>query len=120
MSEQIKVVAINGSPHGVAGNTGQMIGVIASHLSGEGMDLEEITLTDKKIEYCTCCALCLERSGCWRSDDHREIVGKLLDADGIILASPVYFKHVTAQMKTFIDRSQGYSHKPSSESENWR
>ena len=37
---------------------------------------------------------------------------KLLDADGIILASPVYFFHVTAQMKTFIDRSLGWGHKP--------
>jgi putative sterol carrier protein len=37
---------------------------------------------------------------------------KLLAADGIILASPVYFHHVTAQLKSFIDRSLGYGHKP--------
>jgi multimeric flavodoxin WrbA len=112
MTDQIRVVAINGSPHGAAGNTGQMIGMIASHLSGEGIDLEEITLADRRIEYCAGCALCLEKSGCWRSDDHREIVEKLLAADGIILASPVYFGHVPAQMKAFIDRSLGYGHKP--------
>jgi multimeric flavodoxin WrbA len=112
MTEQLKVVAVNGSPHGVAGNTGQMLEMIASHLTGEGIDLEEVTLADKKIEYCVGCALCLEKSGCWRNDDQREIIGKLMDADGIILAAPVYFAHVTAQMKAFIDRSLGYGHKP--------
>jgi multimeric flavodoxin WrbA len=50
MSDQIKVVAINGSPHGVAGNTGQMIEMVSSHLSNEGIILEEITITDKRIE----------------------------------------------------------------------
>jgi multimeric flavodoxin WrbA len=114
MSEQIKVVAINGSPHGTAGNTGQMLEMIATHLSEEGLDLEEISLAEKSIEYCAGCALCLEKSGCWRNDDQREIIGKLLDADGIILAAPVYFGHVPAQMKAFIDRSLGYGHKPRS------
>ena len=112
MNSPIKVVAVNGSPHGAAGNTGQMLEMIASNLSGEGIDLEEITLADRRIEYCVGCALCLEKSGCWRNDEQREIVGKLLEADGIILAAPVYFGHVPAQMKAFIDRSLGYGHKP--------
>jgi multimeric flavodoxin WrbA len=112
MSAPIKVVAVNGSPHGVGGNTGQMLEMIATHLSEEGIDLEEINLAERSIEYCVGCALCLEKSGCWRNDDQREIIGKLLDADGIILAAPVYFGHVPAQMKAFIDRSLGYGHKP--------
>jgi multimeric flavodoxin WrbA len=52
MTQQIKVVAINGSPHGVNGNTGQMIEMLSSHLS-----MEEITLNSKRIEYCSGCAL---------------------------------------------------------------
>lgn len=112
MNDKYKVVAINGSPHGVTGNTGQMLGMLSDSLAEEGVTLEEISLTDKRIEYCTGCAVCLEKSGCWRRDDHAEIVEKLLAADGVILASPVYFQHVTAQMKSFIDRSLGYGHKP--------
>jgi multimeric flavodoxin WrbA/putative sterol carrier protein len=54
----------------------------------------------------------MEKGGCWIDDDHRKILGKLLAADGIILASPVYFFHVTGRMKTFIDRSLALGHKP--------
>jgi multimeric flavodoxin WrbA/putative sterol carrier protein len=57
----------------------------------------------------------MEKGTCWRQDDHAEIIEKVLSADGVILASPVYFRHVTAQMKTFIDRSLAYGHKPRTE-----
>ncbi|MBU4278556.1 MAG: NAD(P)H-dependent oxidoreductase [Proteobacteria bacterium] len=112
MSGQKTIVAINGSPHGGIGNTSQMIEMLRPTLEAEGLALEVITLHDKDIDYCTGCALCLEKGKCWIPDEHRGLVKKLLDADGIILASPVYFLHVTAQMKTFIDRSLAWGHKP--------
>ena len=112
MSAQLRVMAINGSPHGAIGNTSQMIRMIGEGLSREGIVLEEIFLTDKAIAYCIGCAVCLEKGKCWRKDDHAGIADALFAADGIILASPVYFKHVTAQMKTFIDRSLAFGHKP--------
>lgn len=112
MSTQPRVMAINGSPHGAVGNTSQMIRMIGEGLSREGIVLEEIFLTDKEIAYCIGCAVCLEKGKCWRKDDHAGITDALFSADGIILASPVYFKHVTAQMKTFIDRSLAFGHKP--------
>jgi multimeric flavodoxin WrbA/putative sterol carrier protein len=111
MSAQPRVVAINGSPHGAIGNTSQMIRMIGEGLSGEGIVLEEIFLTDKEIAYCIGCAVCLEKGKCWRGDDHAGIMDAMFAADGIILASPVYFKHVTAQLKTFIDRSLAFGHK---------
>jgi NAD(P)H-dependent FMN reductase len=112
MTDQFRVVAINGSPHRAIGNTSQMIRMIGEGLSREGIVLEEIFLTDKEIAYCIGCAVCLEKGKCWRKDDHAGITDALFAADGIILASPVYFKHVTAQMKTFIDRSLTFGHKP--------
>ncbi len=112
MTDRFRVVAINGSPHSAIGNTSQMIRMIAEGLSREGIVLEEIFLTDKTIAYCIGCAVCLEKGKCWRKDDHAGITDALFAADGIILASPVYFKHVTAQMKTFIDRSLAFGHKP--------
>jgi multimeric flavodoxin WrbA/putative sterol carrier protein len=112
MTNQFRVVAINGSPHGAIGNTSQMIRMIGEGLSREGIVLEEIFLTDKAIAYCIGCAVCLEKGKCWRRDDHAGITDALFAADGIILASPVYFKHITAQLKTFIDRSLAFGHKP--------
>lgn len=112
MSAKKTIVALNGSPHGAIGNTAQMIEMLRPTLEEEGLILEVIGLNDKEIDYCTGCAVCLEKGKCWIPDDHRGLVKKLLEADGIILASPVYFFHVTAQMKTFIDRSLGWGHKP--------
>ncbi|MBF0498387.1 MAG: flavodoxin family protein, partial [Deltaproteobacteria bacterium] len=111
MADKLKVVALNGSPHAGIGNTSLMIQMIRTALSGQDIDVEEIFLSEKKIEYCVGCALCLEKGKCWRLDDHAEILDKLLTADGVILGSPVYFGHVTAQMKTFLDRSVAFAHK---------
>jgi multimeric flavodoxin WrbA/putative sterol carrier protein len=89
-----------------------MLRMMEPVLAGVGIDLEEVFLASMRIEYCVGCAVCMEKRACWRQDDHAEIIGKMLGADGVILASPVYYRHVTAQMKTFIDRSVAYAHKP--------
>jgi multimeric flavodoxin WrbA/putative sterol carrier protein len=112
MSNRLKVVAVNGSPHAGIGNTSIMIQMMKPILAEEGIDLEVVFLAEKRIEYCVGCGVCMGKGKCWRQDDHAEIIGKVLGADGVILASPVYFKHVTAQTKAFIDRSLGYGHKP--------
>jgi len=111
MSEEPKVVIVNGSPHGAVGNTSLMIEMLMSGLTSEGVNAEQIMLAGKKVGYCVGCGVCIEKSKCWQQDDHDEIVEKMLAADGIILASPVYFSHVTAQMKAFIDRSLRLGHR---------
>ncbi len=112
MPNQLKIVAINGSPYAGVSNTSIMIQMMKPTLAADGIEMEEIYLAEKRIEFCVGCGVCMEKGKCWRQDDHGEIVAKLLAADGVILASPVYFKHVTAQMKAFIDRSLAYGHKP--------
>jgi len=112
MSDRQTIVAVNGSPHAGIGNTSMMIEMLREPLSGEGFNLEVINLSEHEIEYCTGCAFCLEKGNCWIDDDHKTITKRLLAADGIILASPVYVMHVTAQMKTFIDRCLAFGHKP--------
>jgi hypothetical protein len=91
MSNRLTVVAVNGSPHAGIGNTSTMIQMMKPVLANEGIDLEEIFLAEKRIEYCAGCGVCMEKGKCWRQDDHAEIIGKVLGADGVILASPVYF-----------------------------
>lgn len=112
MESRFTIVAVNGSPHAGGGSTSMMLEMLRSPLSEKGLKLEIINLPEHEIEYCIGCAFCLEKGRCWINDDHYEIVERLLAADGIILASPVYFGLVTAQMKTFIDRSLAFGHKP--------
>jgi multimeric flavodoxin WrbA/putative sterol carrier protein len=112
MPENPTIVAVNGSPHAGRGNTCMMIEMLRGPLSDEGFNLEVIHLCEKQIDYCYGCGFCIEKGKCWIEDDHRAIVNKLLAAAGIILGSPVYVAHVTGQMKTFLDRSLAYGHKP--------
>jgi multimeric flavodoxin WrbA/putative sterol carrier protein len=112
MDAQYQVVAINGSPHEGFGNTSQMLAMLGENLTREGLELEEIFLSQYQIGFCTGCATCLESGSCWVRDDYKSVVRQVLEADAVILASPVYFFNVTAQMKTFLDRSLGYGHRP--------
>ena len=112
MSGKYTAVAINGSPHEGMGNTSQLVGMLKENLMREEFTVEEIFLNQHTIRYCAGCALCLEKGSCWIKDDYKEIAQKTLDADAVILASPVYVLNVTSQMKTFLDRSLGYGHRP--------
>jgi multimeric flavodoxin WrbA/putative sterol carrier protein len=112
MREKRTVVAINGSPHETFGSTSQMIEMLRESLAAEDFDLEEIVLNRHRIDYCTGCIMCLEKGNCWINDDHRALIEKVLEDDAIILAAPVYFLNVPGQMKTFLDRSLGYGHRP--------
>lgn len=112
MEDRFTVAAVNGSPHAGIGNTALLLEMLRQPLAEQGCRLEAIMLCEHEIEYCTGCALCMEKGKCWIPDDHHAIVERLLAADGVILASPVYFLHVTAQMKAFLDRSLAWGHKP--------
>jgi multimeric flavodoxin WrbA len=114
MNNQPTIVAVNGSPHAGIGNTSPMIEMLRPALVQEGFELEVIHLADLDIQFCTGCGFCMEKGKCWIDDDHRRVTQKLLAAQGIILASPVYFFSVTGQMKTFLDRSLAFGHKPRS------
>jgi multimeric flavodoxin WrbA len=112
MSEKPVVIAVNGSLHAGFGNTTMMIEMMRSPLEEAGLALEVIDLVQYEIDYCQGCALCLEKGACWINDDYPKLSKRLLDAAGVILASPVYVFQVTGQMKTFLDRSLGFGHKP--------
>jgi multimeric flavodoxin WrbA len=73
----------------------------------EGAHIELIRLADKDIKPCDACLSCRKTGECHIKDDFRPIFEKMVEADGIILSSPVYFGSATPQIKALIDRA-GY------------
>lgn len=73
-----------------------------------GHNIEKIFLRDKTIGYCTGCSTCsLHGKPCPQKDDMAEMLDKMVAADVIVMATPVYFYTMSAQMKTLIDRCCG-------------
>jgi multimeric flavodoxin WrbA len=70
-----------------------------------GHQAEKIFLKDKQINYCTGCGTCFTRKKCSQKDDMAGVLEKMIAADVIVMATPVYFYTMNAQMKTLIDRT---------------
>jgi len=105
----MKVIAFNGSAR-KNGNTAILIREVFSGLEDEGIATEMVQLAGKTIRGCTACGKCFENRDkrCAIDNDFaNECIEKMVEADGIILASPTYFADVTAEIKTLIDRA-GY------------
>jgi multimeric flavodoxin WrbA len=67
--------------------------------------VDKVTLADKKINYCKACYGCAGTGKCVQQDDMAQILESMMAADVIVLATPVYFYTMCAQMKTVIDRT---------------
>jgi len=99
----MKILAINGSRR-KRGNTNYLIQSLLEP-SGKGdVQTEVISLGDYNIGACTGCEGCRSSWECVIKDDFAQVVKKIDDADGIVLASPTYWYSVTSDMKRFIDR----------------
>jgi multimeric flavodoxin WrbA len=109
----MKVLAIVGSPHKRWGSCYQITAKMLERCEELGAETEAILLQQHKIHYCIGCGTCLVEGECKLKDDAQEIQEKMRQADGIVLASPVYVLHVTGLMKNFIDRCLPMGHRPS-------
>ncbi len=69
-----------------------------------GNEVEKIRVAEKNIGYCRACYAC-KNGPCAIKDDMTEVLQKMIDADVIVLASPVYFYSIDAQFKALIDRT---------------
>lgn len=100
-----KVLILSGSPR-KGGNSDLLCDEFMRGASETGNQAEKISVTEKKIGYCSACYFCHQSNGvCAKKDDMTEILQKMIDADVIVLASPVYFYSIDAQLKTVIDRT---------------
>jgi multimeric flavodoxin WrbA len=103
----MKVIAFNGSPR-KDGNTSLLINEVFSELEKEGIATELIDVGGRLMRGCTACMQCAKNKDgrCAIDNDAlNECIEKMVEADGIILGSPVYFTDVTAEMKALIDRA---------------
>ncbi len=103
----MKVIAFNGSAR-KDGNTAILINQVFSELEKQDIETEMMQLSGQKIRGCIACCKCFENKDqrCSVKDDIvNDCIEKMLQADGIILASPTYFADVTAELKALIDRA---------------
>jgi Multimeric flavodoxin WrbA len=99
------VLILSGSPR-KGGNSDILCDQFAQGAVEAGNRVEKIRIQEKNIGFCLGCEQCQANGGrCVQKDDMAEILAKMIDADVIVLASPVYFYTIDAQMKTVIDRT---------------
>lgn len=67
--------------------------------------VEKVVLAEKQINYCTGCYACKGNGRCAQKDDMAQVLDSMMAADVIVMATPVYFYTMCAQMKTVIDRT---------------
>jgi multimeric flavodoxin WrbA len=115
----MKILIIIGS-HRRNGNTDQIIDLIKQNLQVEAektgipLELETIYLSRQEIGFCRGCRMCYDRGEfhCPMKDDIHVVKAKMVEADGLLLASPVYVDDVSAIMKNYIDRFCHVCHRP--------
>lgn len=86
------------------GNTRILLDEALAGALEQGAETDLVAVAELDIKPCDGCLSCVKTQQCHIKDDMQGVYPKLLAADGIIFATPVYFLHVTAQAKTFIDR----------------
>ena len=101
----MKVLGIMGSPR-VKGNTDLLLDEALKGAQSQQAEVEKIVVDKLKISPCREYYGCLRDGNCVIRDDMDEIYPKLQDADAIIIASPIFFYGLTAQIKALIDRCQ--------------
>lgn len=105
-----KILAFNGSPRRT-GNTSLLLDKFTRGTEASGVITEIIHADSINLENCKGCLRCNILKRCsLRGDDWEEISQKILKADVLVFASPVYFHHVTAPLKMIIDRFRSFVH----------
>jgi multimeric flavodoxin WrbA len=103
----MKALAINGSPR-KGGNTEILLRKVLEPLAAAGHKTEYVQVGGTRIRGCTACGACgrLKNKRCVIEDDIFNLAfAKMLEADAIVIGSPVYFADVTAETKALIDRA---------------
>ena len=99
----MKVLTISSSPR-AGGNSETLCDAFLQGAAEAGYETEKICLREKKLAPCLGCGACGSTHRCVQNDDAEGILTAMIGADVIVLASPVYFYCMSAQLKMLIDR----------------
>src|SRR4030042_771264 len=102
----MKAATLFGSPR-AKGNTAKVLGWVEDELKSKGWEIDRINITEYKVNGCNGCYACQEHPdepGCVQQDDAVAIIERLMAADAIVYATPLYCWGFTAQIKPIIDR----------------
>lgn len=98
-----KILILSGSPR-KGGNSDILCDEFLRGAQGAGHKVKKVRVAEKKVAPCSGCYYCSTHGGaCVHKDDMADILQKMIDADVIVLASPVYFYSISAQLKAVID-----------------
>jgi multimeric flavodoxin WrbA len=102
----MKILAINGSPHGEKGNTALILEPLLDGMKEAGAEVHLFYTKNMKINPCQGEYNCwLKTPGtCFQKDDMQEVLPKLIEADILVLATPLYVDGMTGPMKNLVDR----------------
>lgn len=100
-----QIVAVYGSPRR-KGNTATLLKHAVQGAVDAGVQVNEIVLRDLKMSPCLEIYACKKEGRCAIKDDFHNVVDQILSADGLILASPIFFYTVSAHTKILMDRCQ--------------
>lgn len=101
----LRVLGISTSPRR-EGNSEMLLRQTLAGAQEAGAIVEHLRLCDYRIEGCRECYDCLGQGQCSIQDDYQPILDRMLEADRLVLATPVFFMTVSAQAKLLIDRGQ--------------
>lgn len=99
-----KVLIISTSPR-KNGNSQILSDAFMDGAQDSGNTVEKISLYDKTIGFCKGCLTCQKTGHCVIHDDADSIIEKMLSADVLVFATPIYYYEMSGQMKTMLDRS---------------
>jgi len=103
-----KVLAIHGSPRG-GGNSSILLEHFVDGLGDKSVETKSVVARDLNLEYCHGCLRCnLIKKCSIRDDDWEWLSQDILEADILVFATPVYFHHLPAPMKTILDRFRSF------------
>ena len=105
----MKVLILNGSPR-VGGNTSIAIREMEQVFRKEGIEVEVMQVGNQDIRGCVACGRCMETGKCVFDDVVNEVAAKFEEADGLVLASPVYYASANATLIALLDRLFYSSH----------
>ena len=106
----MKITAIVGSPRGMKGATGRLMEIVIEGARKRGASVEIFTVKGQEIKPCKACDVCHRDGTCPQKDAFNAVKESMDKSDGIILATPNYIFHVSAQLKALLDRCGSVLH----------